>query len=62
LGRFIVGYSNVLPQNIVSSGSFTRHNFPALLVTHFVGDHMGGALSRVQTSLYSVVAPRDGDS
>jgi hypothetical protein len=47
-----------LPLNIkVSSGSFTRHNLPALLATHFVGDHMERALSGVQTSMYSVVAP-----
>jgi hypothetical protein len=51
LGRSIAGYFDVLPLNIVSSESFTRHNLPALLATNFVGYH------RVQTSMYSVVAP-----
>jgi hypothetical protein len=41
-----------------SSGSFTRHDLPALLATHFVGDHMEGALSGVRTSMYSVKAPQ----
>jgi hypothetical protein len=31
---------------------------PELLATHFVGDHMEGAFSGVQTSMFSVVAPR----
>jgi hypothetical protein len=44
---------------IDSSGSYTQHDLPALLVTHFVGDHMKGALSWVRTSMYSVVAPRE---
>jgi hypothetical protein len=48
-----------LPLNIVSSGSFTRHDLPALLATHFMGDHMERALSGVQTSMYSVGAPRE---
>jgi hypothetical protein len=66
LDRCIVGYSDVLPLNIVLSRSFKRHDLPALLATHFVGDHMEGALSGVQTSMYSVMAPRelltDGDN
>jgi hypothetical protein len=33
LGCCIVGYSDVLPLNIVSSESFTRHNLPALVAT-----------------------------
>jgi hypothetical protein len=45
--------------NIVSSESFTQHDLPALLATHFVGDHMEEALSRVQASMYSVLAPRE---
>jgi hypothetical protein len=40
LGRCIAGYNDVLPLNIISSGSFTRDDLPALLATHFVGDHM----------------------
>jgi hypothetical protein len=48
-GRCIAGYSDVLPLNIVSSGSFTRHDLPTLLATNFVGDHMEGTLSEVQT-------------
>jgi hypothetical protein len=47
LDRCIAGYSDVLPLNIVSSGPFTRHNLPALLATHFVGDHLEEALSGV---------------
>jgi hypothetical protein len=35
-----------------TENSFTRHDLPALLGTHFVGDHMEG-----QTLMYSVVAP-----
>jgi hypothetical protein len=50
-------YSDVLPLNIVSSGSFTRPELPALLTTHFVDDHMLKAFSRVQTTMYSVLAP-----
>jgi hypothetical protein len=45
-----------LPLNIVSSESFTRHQLPTLLSTHFVGDSMEKALSevqRVQTSIGS---------
>jgi hypothetical protein len=57
--RCIAGYSDVLPLNVVSSESFTRHDLPVLLATHFVGDHMEGALSGVPTSMYSVVAPRE---
>jgi hypothetical protein len=54
-----------LPLNIVSSESFTRHELPTLLSTHFVGDSMEKALSevqRVQTSIGSG-SPRafDGD-
>jgi hypothetical protein len=30
-----------------------------LQATHFVGDHMKGAFSRVQTSMYSVEAPQE---
>jgi hypothetical protein len=45
LGRCIAGYSDVFPLNIVSSETFTRHNLPALLATHFVSEHMEGALS-----------------
>jgi hypothetical protein len=57
LGRCNVGYSDVVPLNIVSTGSFTWLDLPALMTTHFVGDHvMQGALSGVQTSMYSVVA------
>jgi hypothetical protein len=57
LGRCIAGYSDVLPRNIVLSESFTQHDLPALLATHFVGDHMEGALFGVETSICSVVAP-----
>jgi hypothetical protein len=59
LGRCVAGYSNVLPLNIVSSESFTQHGFAALLASHFVEDHMERALSGFQTSIYSVVAPRE---
>jgi hypothetical protein len=52
----IAGYSDVLPLNIVSSGSFTQHDFSALLA---MSDHMESALSGVLTSMYSVVAPRE---
>jgi hypothetical protein len=38
LGRCVAGYSDVLPLNIVSSGSFIRHNLPALLATYFVSE------------------------
>jgi hypothetical protein len=34
LGRCFVSYSDVLPLNVVSSESFTRHNLPALLAGH----------------------------
>jgi hypothetical protein len=57
LGRYIAGSSDVLPLNIFSSESFTRHDL--LLATYFVGDHMERTLSGVQTSMYSVVAPRE---
>jgi hypothetical protein len=59
LGSCIAGYSNVLLLNIVSSESYARHDLPALLTTHFVDDHLEGALSGVQKSMYSVVAPRE---
>jgi hypothetical protein len=59
LGRCIAGYLDVLPLYIVSFEKFTRHNFPALLATHFVGDHKERAVSEVQTSMYSVLAPRE---
>jgi hypothetical protein len=59
LGRCLAGFADVLPLNIFSSGLFTRHDFLALLVTHFVSDHMERALSGVQTSMYSVVAQRE---
>jgi hypothetical protein len=52
LGRCIAGYSDVLPMNIVSSESFTRHDLPALVATHFVGDDM---LSGVQTSMWCLL-------
>jgi hypothetical protein len=52
LGRCIVGYSDVLPLNVVSSES-------VLLAAHFVGDNMESALSGVETSMYPVVAPRE---
>jgi hypothetical protein len=42
--------------NIVSSESFTQHEMPTLPVTHH---HMEEALSGVQTSRNSVVAPRE---
>jgi hypothetical protein len=42
LSRCLGGFFDVLPLNIVSSESFTRHDLPALLATHFVGDHMEG--------------------
>jgi hypothetical protein len=48
LGRCIVGYPDVLPLNIILSESFTRHDLPAFL-----------ALSGLQTSMHSVVAPRE---
>jgi hypothetical protein len=47
-------YSDVLPLNVVPSESFTRHDLPALLATHFVSDHV-----EVRTSMYAVVAPRE---
>jgi hypothetical protein len=57
LGRCIAGHFDVLPLNIFSSESFTRHDLPALMATYFVGYHvMEGALSGVQTSMYAVVA------
>jgi hypothetical protein len=59
MGRCIAGYSSVLPLNIVSSESFTRHELPTLLAAHFVDDLIEKALCRVKTSLYSVVAPRE---
>jgi hypothetical protein len=59
LGRCIVGYSDVLQLNIVSSWSFTRHNLPTLLGDHFVGNHMERALCGIQISMYSMVAPRE---
>jgi hypothetical protein len=37
----------------------TQHDLLALLATHFVYDHIEGAPNRVQTSMYSVVAPRE---
>jgi hypothetical protein len=40
LGRYIAGFSVVLPLNIVYSVLFTRHDLPALLATNYVGDHM----------------------
>jgi hypothetical protein len=58
-GRCIADYSDVFLLNIVSSESFTRHDLPVLLASHFVGGHIEGALSGVQTSVYSVVAPRE---
>jgi hypothetical protein len=58
LGRCTAGYSDVLQLNVVSPELFTRHDLPALyLSAHFVGDHMERAFSKVQTSMYSVVAP-----
>jgi hypothetical protein len=59
LSHCIAGYSDVLPLNIVSSESFTRHDLPAFLPTHFVGDHVEGVLSGVQTSMYSSVASQE---
>jgi hypothetical protein len=59
LGRCIAGFFELLSLNIFSSESFTRHDFPALLATHFVSDHMEGTLSGVQASMYSVVPPRE---
>jgi hypothetical protein len=59
LSRCIAGYSDVLPLNVVPFESFTRHDLPALLDAHFVGDHGEAAFSRVQASMYSVVAPRE---
>jgi hypothetical protein len=41
LGRCIAGYCDVLPLNIVSSASFTRHDLPALLASHFGGTFRG---------------------
>jgi hypothetical protein len=58
MDRLIAGYSDVLPLNIVSSVSFTRHELSTLLTTYFVDDHMEKALSSVQTSMYSVVVSR----
>jgi hypothetical protein len=55
----IAGYSDVFPLNTVSSESFIQHDFPALLATYFMCDHIKRALSGVQTSIYSVVAPRE---
>jgi hypothetical protein len=54
LGRYIASYFDVLPLNIVLSESFTRHDLPALLASHFVSDHMEGELSGLQTYLYSM--------
>jgi hypothetical protein len=59
MSRCIAGYSDVLPLNIISSDSFTRHELPALLATNFVDVPMEKALSGVQTSMYSVRAPRE---
>jgi hypothetical protein len=59
LDRCIANYSDVLPLNIAASESFTRHDLPALLASHFVRDHMEEALSGVQTFIYSVVAPQE---
>jgi hypothetical protein len=58
-GRCIAGYSDVLPENIVLSESFTRFDLLALLANHIVSDHMKVALSGVQSSMYLVVAPRE---
>jgi hypothetical protein len=51
-----VGYSDVLSLNIVSSRSFTRHDLPALLATHFVGEQT------VQTSMLLTVTARHAAS
>jgi hypothetical protein len=65
MSRCIAGYSNVLPLNIASSESFTRHELTALLAAHFVDDQIKRALCRVETSMYSVTmhSPKadDGD-
>jgi hypothetical protein len=52
LGRCIAGYSDVLPLNVGPSESFTRHDLPALLAAHFVGDHMEAALSECEVFPY----------
>jgi hypothetical protein len=63
VGRCIVGYSDVLPLNIVSSESFTRHEMPALLATHFVDYHMERALNSGDIYVFGGGSPRavDGD-
>jgi hypothetical protein len=43
---------DVLPLDIVSSESFTRHELPAFLAAHFVDDHMKKVLSGSQTPEY----------
>jgi hypothetical protein len=58
LDRCIADYSDVLPLNIASSKSFTRHDLLVLLGSHIGRDHMEEALSGVQTLFYSVVAPQ----
>jgi hypothetical protein len=60
MGDGIAYYYDVLPLNLVSSESFTCNelSLPALLVTHFVDDHME-KFSGVRASMYWWVAPRE---
>jgi hypothetical protein len=61
LDRCIGCYSDVLPLNIVSSESFTRHDLPALLATHFLSDHTVRTLSGVQIFGGDSTRAVDGD-
>jgi hypothetical protein len=60
MGRCIKGYSDVLPLDIDPSGSFTRHELPALLGTPLVDGHIElghKKLVNVQEAMYSLVPP-----
>jgi hypothetical protein len=48
------------PEGAATQYSFTRHDLPALLATHFVGDHMEGT----DIDVFCGCFPRtiDGDS
>jgi hypothetical protein len=47
-----------LPLYIISSESFTRHELPALLATHFVDDHMEKELSGIEIYIFGGGSPR----
>jgi hypothetical protein len=64
MGHSIVGYSDVLPLNIVLFESFTRQGLPSLLVTHFVDDRMEKGIFRASDNyLFNSGSPQavDGD-